>query len=170
MGRKLYRRSVAALSVSIAMIVGAIALSVALMVFALHDSLSILSVFGLWDQDLEGGLGLAWPVAILTVGSVAWSEFVFIPAAKALFDSPDTEIAAFGINADRTQESLMDVRVSLNRYALFALPIALALLYYVRVAFANILFVAVLIAIQIGLLVFFRDKVKLLKADRSLLP
>ena len=169
MGEKLYGRSVLALRISILMIIAAIVTASILMVFALQDSIAILSVIGLWSSELSVGLGLAWPVAILTVGSVAWSEFVFIPHTRRLFEDPDNAITAFGVTAERTERSLMDVRVSLNRYAIFALPIALALLFFIDIAFANILFVAVLIAIQVGLLMFFRDKAKLLKADAGLL-
>lgn len=164
-----YRKTVRALGVSIFLTEIAIAMAALLLVLALQDSFRVLSIVGIFNGEEIGGLYLGWVALAATVAALAWSEFVFVKRARHLFDDDATPIEAFGTSMADERRDLQDIRISLNKYAIFAIAIALAAALLAYATFFNVLLFALLVAILVGLLMFFREKAKLLRADRELL-
>jgi hypothetical protein len=168
-GNRLYERTRRSLGLAIFLVQLAIALSLLVFVFTLEHSFSLLSVIGIWDPGFGTGLALAWLVVGLVFASMLVSQFLFIRHARALFEDESNAIEKFGTSTAETGKSLMQVRVELNRYAIFALPLALGIAIFIGLPFANILLAATMIFILVVLYLFYRDNAKLLRCDAELL-
>ena len=169
MSIRLYKSTVRSLAMAIAILITAIVGAFILLAYAAHDSFRIMSLFGLFDGEIGARLWIVWPVLAVMVAALAWTELVFVRRADALFADTDNPITAFGTSMKDEAKSLEEVRRSLRRYALFIVPLCLAIGFFIGVAFANVLLVAVLLTLQFGLLMFLAENAAILKADASLI-
>jgi len=161
----LYKSTLRSLFAAIALLIGAILGAVFLLGYALQDSLRILTVVGLMEGDIGDDLWIVWPVLGLMLGVFVFSEVVFVARARTLFASTDNPITAFGTSMEDEARSLEEVRAALRRYALFIVPVCIAIGLFITLAFVNILLVLLLIGLQIGMVMFFFEKAAILKAD-----
>ena len=168
MDNQLYRGTVKSLGISIFLLELAIAGAALLIVFTLQDSLRILSIIGLWDEDFGKNLWIAWLIVALPLIAVAWAEFVFLPKARTLLKS-DKPSEAFGESTLDELVELNEIRGIVNKFAIFLVAEAIAIGLFIDVAFVNVVLATALLATLIGLLAFFRDKAKILKAEKTLL-
>jgi hypothetical protein len=169
MSKHNYHATIRALGVAILMVELAIALSVLLILFTLENSLKVLSVIGIFDEKVGYELWVAWPVVGLAVLSIAWTQFVFFRKVRQLFNDPDVHIEAFGDSCDDEHEALMEMRVAMNRYSVFIMPVCIAIGMFISVPFLNILLAAALTALLAGVFLFLREKARILRAEKELL-
>lgn len=164
-----YRKTVRSLGISIALQELLIALGALLLVFALQNSLDFLTIVRAFQARFGEGLWLGWVVVALSFIAAGWTEFVFIRRARAMFADTANPITVFGESCDDEAKSLEQVRRSLNRYLLVALPVSLLLALFMGMALINVVLAGLLIALQLATLFFLRDKARLLRADKQLL-
>ena len=164
----LYRATVRSLGVSMFLLELAIAGAVLLLAFTLEDSIRILSIVGLWEEDFGTNLWLVWPIAALPVIAVGWAEFRFVPKARDLLRT-SKGAQLFGTTTDDELVEINDLRAIVNRYAIFLVAEAFAIGLFIHVGFLNVLLAGILLVSQIGLLMFFRDKARALKAEKQLI-
>lgn len=164
----LYRSTIKSLGVSIFLLELAIAGAALLVVFTLQDTIRILSIIGLWDEEFGKQLWIAWPIVAMPLVAVAWAEFVFLPRARNLLKS-NTPSEEFGESTLDELTELNEIRGIVNKFAIFLLAEAIAVGMFIGVEFVNVVLAGVLLVTQYALLTFFRDKAKVLKAEKTLL-
>ena len=163
-----YRSTIKSLGVSIFLLELAIAGAALLFVFTLEDTIRILSIIGLWDEEFGKQLWIAWPIVAMPLVAVAWAEFIFLPRARNLLKSnkPSEE---FGESTSDELTELNEIRGIMNKFAILLLAEAIAVGLLIGVGFVNVALAGVLLATQYALLTLFRDKAKVLKAEKSLI-
>lgn len=157
------------LKISRLLIEAALLLNVFVLGFALQRTLMVFAIVGLFEDAVDVAFYLAWPMASLTALALALAEFRFVPQARRYFNDPSHPVTMFGHKSDEVERSLIDVRISLNRYAIFLLAPAFLLLFFIGMPFVNVLISVALLILQIGLRHFLQHKARLLKDDEELL-
>ena len=100
--------------------------------------------------------------------AVAWAEFVFLPRARNLLKS-NKPSDKFGESTLDELTELNEIRGIVNQFAIFLVAEAIAVGMFIDVGFVNVVLAGVLLVTQYALLTFFRDKAKVLKAEKTLL-
>lgn len=164
-----YSNVVQSLRASILLLLLAMMGSIILLGYAVQDSIRLLSIIGMWDKELGSNLWWVWPIIGLNIIVAAWAEFIFVPLTKKLFGDDTVPIERFGTSMADEAKSLADVHISLKKYAIFMMAASIAIGGFIHVNFVNIILVILLLSLQFGLLIFLREKARLLKADLILL-